>query len=123
MPRVKYGAARHRKKVRVFRSTKGYRAPRRNRWRLAIEAVTRAGVNSYRDRRRRKREFRSLWIVRLSAACSARGLQYSRFINGCRLANLDLNRKMLSELAIHDPAAFDAVFDLARQALDKKAAA
>jgi len=123
MPRARYGAARHRKKVRLFREAKGYRGPRRNRYRLAREAVLRAGRNAYRDRRRRKREFRSLWITRLSGACRARELQYSRFIDGCKLANMILNRKELSELAIHDPAAFDAVVDLAKQALVAKQAA
>ena len=122
MPRARSGAARQRKKVRLFRQTKGYRGPRRNRWRLAKEAVLRAGANAYRDRRRRKREFRSLWITRLSAACQARGIQYSRFISGLRIANVILDRKMLSELAIHDPSAFDAIVDLAKQNVSKQAA-
>jgi len=122
MPRARSGAARHRKKVRLFRQTKGYRGPRRNRWRLAKEAVLRAGVNAYRDRRRRKREFRALWITRLSAACQMRGIQYSRLIYGLRIANVILDRKMLSELAIHDPAAFDAIVDLAKQNVGKQAA-
>ncbi len=123
MPRVSGGAARHRRKARLFRKTKGYRGPRRNRYRLAKEAVLRAGVNAFRDRRRRKREFRSLWITRLSAACRARDMMYSRFIAGLRLANIILDRKMLSETAIHDPAAFDAIVELAKQALSQKKAA
>lgn len=123
MSRATCGSARHRRKVRLFRQTKGYRGPRRNRYHLAMEAVVRAGVNAYRDRRRRKREFRSLWIIRLTAACRSRGLQYSRFINGCHRANIILDRKMLSELAIHDPAAFDAVVDIARKALADRQAA
>ncbi len=122
MPRARSGAARHRKKVRLFRQTKGYRGPRRNRWRLAKEAVLRAGANAYRDRRRRKREFRALWITRLSAACQMRGIQYSRLIYGLRIANVILDRKMLSELAIHDPAAFDVLVDLAKQNVGKQAA-
>ncbi len=122
MPRARSGAARHRKKVRLFRQTKGYRGPRRNRWRLAKEAVLRAGANAYRDRRRRKREFRALWITRLSAACQMRGIQYSRLIYGLRIANVILDRKMLSELAIHDPAAFDVIVDLAKQNVSKQAA-
>jgi large subunit ribosomal protein L20 len=89
---------------------------------MAKEAVVRAGVNAYRDRRRRKREFRSLWILRLNAACRARGIQYSRFIFAARKANIMLNRKMLSELAIHDPAALDAVFDLIGIETKKEAA-
>ncbi len=122
MPRARSGAARHRKKVRLFRETKGYRGPRRNRWPLAKEAVLRAGANAYRDRRRRKREFRALWITRLSAACQMRGIQYSRLIYGLRMANVILDRKMLSELAIHDPAAFDVIVDLAKQNVSKQAA-
>ncbi len=122
MPRARSGAARHRKKVRLFRETKGYRGPRRNRWRLAKEAVLRAGANAYRDRRRRKREFRALWITRVSAACQMRGIQYSRLIYGLRVANVILDRKMLSELAIHDPAAFDVIVDLAKQNVSKQAA-
>ncbi len=123
MPRTRTGAARHRKKVRLFRKTKGYRGARRNRYRLAKEALLRAGAHAFRDRRRRKREFRSLWITRLSAACRARGMQYSRLIAGCRMANIILDRKMMSELAIHDPAAFDAIVELAKQALANKQAA
>ncbi len=123
MPRTRTGAARHRKKVRLFRKTKGFRGARSNRYRLAKEALLRAGAHAFRDRRRRKREFRSLWITRLSAACRARGMQYSRFICGCRTANIILDRKMMSELAIHDPAAFDAIVELAKQALANKQAA
>ena len=123
MPRTRTGAARHRKKVRLFRKTKGFRGARSNRYRLAKEALLRAGAHAFRDRRRRKREVRSLWITRLSAACRARGMQYSRFICGCRTANIILDRKMMSELAIHDPAAFDAIVELAKQALANKQAA
>ena len=80
-----------------------------------MPAVTRAGVYAYRDRRARKRDFRSLWIVRITAACRARGVSYSRFMNGLKKASVALNRKMLSELAIHDEAAFDKVVALATQ--------
>ncbi len=123
MPRARCAAARHRKKVRLFAKAKGYRGARGTRYRLATEALLRAGANAYRDRRRRKREFRSLWITRLSAACRARGIAYSRFIAGCRIANIILDRKMLSELAIHDPSAFDAIVALAKQAGAGKQAA
>jgi large subunit ribosomal protein L20 len=116
MPRANNGSARNRRKVRLFKRTKGFRGYRRNHIAAASEAVVRAGVNAYRDRRRRKREFRQLWIIRLSAACEARGLPYSRFIQACQKASIALNRKMLSELAIHDPAAFDAVFEKASAA-------
>jgi len=77
-------------------------------------AVTRAGQYAFRDRRARKREFRSLWVIRLTAACRTRGISYSRFINGLKKASVILNRKMLSELAIHDEAAFDKVVALAK---------
>jgi large subunit ribosomal protein L20 len=87
-----------------------------------MDAVTRAGVYARRDRRVRKREFRSLWIIRLTAACRARELRYSLFINGLKKANILLDRKMLSELAIHDAAAFDAVVSVVRKALGKAAA-
>ena len=115
MGRVTYGAARHRKKVRLFRKAKGYRGARSKRWRTAKEAVMRAGVHAYRDRRRRKREFRALWVTRLTAACRMRGINYSRFIFGLHAADITLNRKVLSEMAIHSPDDFDAVVEIAKQ--------
>jgi len=86
-------------------------------WRLATEALRRAEVYARRDRRQRKRDFRSLWIVRVSAACKQRGIRYSEFINGCKKANILLNRKMLSEIAIADPQGFDAITQEVRAAL------
>ena len=86
-------------------------------WRLATEALRRAEVYARRDRRQRKRDFRSLWIVRLSAACKQRGIRYSEFINGCKKASIALNRKMLSEIAIADPQGFDAITQEVRAAL------
>lgn len=115
MGRVTYGAARHRKKVRVFKEAKGYRGARSKHWRLAKEAIVRAGVNAYRDRRRRKREFRALWVTRLSAACRLREISYSRFIFGLIQADIEVNRKMLSEMAIHSPSDFDAVVEIAKK--------
>ncbi len=114
MPRARTGAARHKRKVRLFRQAKGYRGGRSKLYRTAKEAVTRAGVQAYSGRRLRKRDFRSLWIIRLSAACKARGIQYSRFIYGLSQAKVIINRKLLSELAIEDPQAFDAVVDIAK---------
>ena len=122
MPRARVGSARHRKKVRVLRAAKGYRGGRSKLYRTAKEAVLRAGCYAYRDRRARKRDFRALWITRLSAACRARGVQYGRFIHGLKNARVILNRKMLSELAIHDPAAFDKLVEIAKQNLGKAAA-
>lgn len=114
MPRVRYGAARHRRKIRVLRAAKGYRGGRSKLYRTALDAVTRSGAYAYRDRRNRKRDFRSLWVTRLTAACRARGMRYSRFIFGLKAASVIVNRKMLSEVAIHDPQAFDAVVEIAR---------
>jgi large subunit ribosomal protein L20 len=115
MPRAKAGAARHRRKVRLFRKSSGYRCARGKLYRQAKEAVTRAGANAYRDRRLRRRNFRALWITRLTAACRMRGIQYSRFIYGLHAAGITLNRKMLSEIAIDDPKAFDAIVQIAKQ--------
>ncbi len=113
MPRVRKGAARRRKHKRVLKAAKGYHGATSRRYRLAIQAIFRAGVNATRDRKRRKRDFRSLWITRISAACKQRGFQYSRFIHALWEADITLNRKMLSEIAIADPAAFDAVVEAA----------
>ena len=114
MPRTTYGAARARRKRRLRAATKGYRAARSKLTRTMKNAVTRAGQYAFRDRRARKRAFRSLWIIRLTAACRARGISYSRLMYGLRKASVALNRKMLSELAIHDEAAFDKVVALAK---------
>jgi large subunit ribosomal protein L20 len=125
MPRARRGAARRQSKERWFKAAKGYRGARSRLWRRVKEAVQRAGVYSYRDRRAVKREYRSLWIIRITAACRTRDISYSRLIHGLKLANISLNRKMLSELAIHDTAAFDGVVALAKAALSssvKKAA-
>ena len=116
MPRARQGAARRQSKKRVFEKAKGNRGGRRNHWRSVQEAVIKAGVNQYKDRRLVKRDYRQLWIVRLNAACRARGISYSRFINGLKHAGIALNRKMLSEIAIHDPEAFDAIVEQAKAA-------
>jgi len=117
MPRVRKGAARHQAKKRLLKAVKGHRGPAGQLHRLAKEAAVRADVNARIDRKRRKRDFRGLWIIRLSAACRQRGIRYSQFINGCKKANLQLNRKMLSEIAIADPAGFDAIVDAAKAAI------
>ncbi len=103
------GAARNRSKKRLFKKAKGYRGGRNHLLRTVKETLVRAGAYAFRDRRARKRDFRQLWITRLNAACRERGLRYSEFINGLLKANIELNRKILSEMAIHDPEAFDAV--------------
>ena len=117
MPRVKQAAARHRAKKRILKAVKGHRGSAGRLYRLAKEATVRADVNARIDRKRRKRDLRGLWITRLSAACRQRGIRYSQFINGCKKANIQLNRKMLSEIAIADPAAFDAVAETAKAAV------
>jgi large subunit ribosomal protein L20 len=114
MPRVRKGAARRKAKRRLFRAVKGYRGSRGHLYRQAKEATVRASVYSRIGRKLRKRDFRSLWIIRLSAACRQRGITYSQFINGCKKANIVLNRKMLSEIAIADPEGFDAIVNAAR---------
>ncbi len=117
MPRAMKGAARRQSKKRWFKAAKGYRGARRTQWRKVKHAVIRAGVYATRDRKRVKREYRELWILRISAAVKARGLNYSRFMAGIKAANILLNRKMLSEIAIHDTAAFDTIFEKAKAAL------
>ncbi|MEK6236622.1 MAG: 50S ribosomal protein L20 [Planctomycetales bacterium] len=116
--RTTKGAARNQAKKRLFKAAKGYRGGRGNLLRTVKETVARAGAYAYRDRRRKKRDFRRLWIIRINAAASERGLRYSELINGLTKAGVELNRKILSEMAIHDPAAFDAVVEKAKQALE-----
>jgi large subunit ribosomal protein L20 len=114
MPRSTGGATHSRKRKRLLRAAKGMVGMSGHNYRPAIEFVRKAGVYAYRDRRQKKRHFRTLWIVRLSAALKERGLHYNRFIPALIAAGIELNRKMLSELAIGDPAAFDAVVELAK---------
>jgi large subunit ribosomal protein L20 len=99
----------------LFKAAKGYRGSLGKLYRTAMNAVTRAGQYAYRDRRVRKRTFRTLWITRITAACRQRGTMYSRFIAGLKQADVDLNRKMLSEIAIADPEGFDKLVALARE--------
>jgi len=114
MPRATSGAARARRKRRLRVATKGYRGSRSKQTRTMLPAETRAGVYAFRDRRARKRDFRALWITRITAACRSRGVTYSQFMNGLRKASVALNRKMLSELAICDEAAFDKIMAMAK---------
>ncbi len=113
MPRARKGAARRQAKVRVFKKVKGYQGARRTQWRRVQEAVLKAGAYAYRDRRNRKRDFRRLWITRITAACRMRGTRYSILMAGLKAAEIQLNRKMLSEIAIVDPATFDAIVEKA----------
>ncbi len=123
MGRATYGAARNKKKRRIRKLAKGFRGARGKRWRLMKEAVVKAATNAYRDRRRRRRDFRALWIIRLTAACRARGISYSRFIFGMHAADIEVNRKMLSEMAIASPADFDAIVEIAKQHVPEQQAA
>jgi large subunit ribosomal protein L20 len=117
--RSKSGAARNRRKKRIFHAAKGFVGGRRRLLKSAKETLLRAGMFAFRDRRARKREFRRLFIVRLSAAAEMRGLRYSRLIHGLRLAQIGLDRKSLSELAIHDSATFDTIISKVRAKLDQ----
>jgi large subunit ribosomal protein L20 len=123
MPRVGCGSARHRRKKRLFKAAEGYRNRRRVLYRTAKEALIRAGVYAYRDRRVRRRDFRRLWITRITAACRMRDLSYSRFIAGLKAANVILNRKVLSDVAITDPVAFDLIVEIAKKHVSSKHAA
>ncbi len=115
--RTTKGAARTQAKKRLFKRAKGYVGGRRRLLRTVKETLLRAGVFAFRDRRRRKRDFRKLWIIRINAACRERGISYSKFINGLHKSGLQLDRKSLSEIAIADPAAFDAVVEKVKAAL------
>lgn len=117
MPRVAYGVARHKKHKRVLKKAQGYTGGRRKLYRQAKETIIRAEAYQTRDRRNKKREIRRLWITRINAACSTRGIQYSRFIYGLGKTNVELNRKMLSELAIKSPESFDRLVEMAKGAL------
>ncbi len=116
MVRVTYGAPRHRKKVRYFKRARGFRGGRSKLWRTVHESVVRAWAYGTRDRRVKKRLYRRLWIVRINAAARARGSSYSGLIDGLKKAGVELDRKALSELAIHEPAAFDSLVETARAA-------
>ena len=115
--RTTKGAARNKAKRRIFKNVKGYRGGRSKLLRTAKESLIRADAYAYRDRRVRKRDFRKLWILRISAAVRERGLRYSEFIHGLEEAGIELDRKMLSEMAIHDAPAFDAVVQQVKEAL------
>lgn len=117
MVRVTYGAPRRQKKNRYFKQARGFRGGRSKLWRTVRESMVRAWAYSYRDRKQRKRQFRRLWILRINAAARQNGMTYSRFMDGLKKASIELNRKQLSELAIHDPKAFAALVDQAKGAL------
>ena len=117
MPRTKKGAARRRAKKRLFRRAKGMFGARSKLWRIAKQSRMKGDQYAYRDRRAKKREFRRLWITRISAACRMRDIAYSVFANGLKKAGILLDRKVLAELALNDPKAFDVVVAEAKAAL------
>jgi len=117
MPRVKRGFKARRRHNRILKLAKGYRGAHGRLYRSAVEAVERALCYAYRDRKARKRAFRRLWIVRINAAARQNGLSYSRFVHGLKKADVELDRRVLAELAIGDPAAFADVAKAARAAL------
>ena len=117
MSRVKRGVTSHARHRKVIKQAKGYYGRRKNTIRVAKQAVEKAGQYAYRDRKRRKRTFRALWIQRLNAAVRPFGLNYSRFIDGLAKAGLLVDRKVLSDLAIHEPAAFAAIVEKAKVAI------
>jgi large subunit ribosomal protein L20 len=121
MSRVKRGVTAHAKHKKTLRAAKGYFGRRKNTIRVAKQAVEKAMQYAYRDRKNRKREFRALWIQRINAAVREHGLTYSRFIAGLASAGVEVDRKVLSELAIHEPAAFAAIVAQAKNHLPKAA--
>ncbi|MBL7223663.1 MAG: 50S ribosomal protein L20 [Candidatus Brocadiae bacterium] len=114
MPRVTIAPARKKRHKRVLKAAKGYYGARSRLYRTAKEAVLRANAFAYRDRRVRKREFRALWITRVGAAARERGLSYNVFMHGLSEAGVGLNRKMLAEIAVADPAGFDKLVEIAK---------
>jgi large subunit ribosomal protein L20 len=117
MARVKRGVTARRRHKKILKLAKGYYGARSRTFRVAKQAVIKAGQYAYRDRKQRKRQFRALWIVRINAASRANGLGYSRLIAGLRKANIGLDRRVLADLAVHDKSAFAAVVEQAKAAL------
>ncbi len=117
MARVKRGVTARARHKKVLRRAKGYYGARRKIYRVAVQAVTKAGQYAYRDRRQRKRQFRRLWIARINAAARLSGLSYSRFINGLSKAGIEVDRKVLADIAVHDAAGFSALVEKAKASL------
>ena len=117
MPRVKRGVTAHKRHKKIFKLAKGYRGKRKNVFKLAKNAVMKAGQNAYVGRKLKKRTFHQLWILRINAACRELDIKYSRFIYGLELAGVQINRKMLSEIAIHNPEVFKEIVEVAKAAL------
>ena len=114
MARVKRGVTAHAKHKKVIEKAKGYRGRRKNVYRVATQAVTKAGQYAFRDRHQRKRQFRALWIARINAAARECGLSYSRFMNGLKKAAIEIDRKVLADIAVYDKPAFAALAEKAK---------
>jgi len=117
MPRVKRGVTAHKRHKKVLKAAKGYYGARSRVYRVAVQAVTKAGQYAYRDRRQRKRQFRALWIIRINAEARVSGLSYSKFINGLKKASIAIDRKILADIAVFDKLAFAALVEKAKAAL------
>jgi large subunit ribosomal protein L20 len=111
MPRVKRGVTAHARHKKILKLAKGFRGRRKNVFRIAKQAVMKAGQYAYRDRRTRKRVFRQLWIARINAASRGLGITYSKFMAGLKKANIDIDRKVLADMAVNDPAAFGSIVE------------
>jgi len=123
MPRVKRGVASRARRKKVLDAAKGYYGARSRSFKVAKQAVIKAGQYAYRDRRQRKRQFRALWIIRINAAANELGISYSRLINGLHLAGIEVDRKVLADLAMHEKDAFAALVAQAKAALEGEVAA
>ena len=117
MARVKKGVNAHKRHKKILKLAKGYFGAKSTHFKMAKQAVMKSGNYAYIGRKQRKRDFRSLWITRISAACRINGINYSTFMNGLKKAGVELNRKMLSEIAINDPAAFTSLVEKSKAAL------
>lgn len=117
MPRVKRGVTARARHKKILKQAKGYYGARSRNFKTARQAVFKAGQYAYRDRRQKKRQFRALWIVRINAASKANGLSYSKFIHGLNKAGIELDRKVLADIALHDAAAFSGLVEKAKAAL------
>ena len=116
MPRVKRGVTAHRRHKKVMKAAKGYYGARKNLFTVATQAVEKASQYAYRDRRNKKRMFRGLWIQRINAGSRLYGLNYSSFMNGLKLAGIDIDRKILADIAVHEPLAFEELVSKAKLA-------
>ncbi len=119
MPRVKTGVVRRRRHKKILKLAKGFYSGRRKHFRKAKEQIERSLVYAFRDRKQKKREFRKLWIIRINAACRLNGMNYSTFMNGLKKAGIELDRKILADMAMNDAAAFSAVVEASKAALAK----